>query len=157
MTGRVAGRTGGRLGDVSPPTAADIVGPRPTRRRPSAVVAVMALVTMGLAGCSESRPVTIVSECTTDVLVDWLYRSQGGADVVNQDYVIEAGENVYADAVETEYIALLADGEVLAETSLPADQLDEDGANQFPPMTIPAEACDRLDPAAVSESDDGGY
>lgn len=117
----------------------------------------MVLVTMGLAGCSESRPVTIVSECTTDVLVDWLYRSQGGADVVNQDYVIEAGENVYADAVETEYIALLADGEVLAETSLPADQLDEDGANQFPPMTIPAEACDRLDPAAVLESDDGGY
>ncbi len=117
----------------------------------------MTLAAVALTACSQSRQVTITSECETDVLVDWLYRSEGGSDVVEQGYVIEAGEHVYADAVETEYIALLTDGEILAETSLPADQLDDDGANPFPPMTIPAETCDRLDPAPVSGSDDNGY
>lgn len=117
----------------------------------------MTLAAVALTACSQSRQVTITSECETDVLVDWLYRSDGGSDVVEQGYVIEAGEHVYADAVETEYIALLTDGEILAETSLPADQLDEDGANPFPPMTIPAEACDRLNQAPGSGSDDNGY
>lgn len=110
-----------------------------------------------LTACSEARSVTITSPCETDVLVDWVYRSLGGTDVVQEDTVIEAGEHVYTDAVETEYIALLSDGEVLAETSLPADQLDQDGANPFPPMTIPAAACSRLTSAPASDSGTGGY
>lgn len=159
MTDPAATRTGGRLGAVPPPTIADIDGLRPAGRARRRLVAavVMVLPALFLTACSQSRQVTINSECGTDVLVDWLYRSQGGSDVVEEGYVIEAGEHVYADAVETEYIALLVDGEVLAETSLPADLLDEDGANPFPPMTLPAEACDRLEPAPVSESGDGGY
>ncbi len=142
-----ADRAGGTLGDV-PRTSVDTLG---------RTAAALALATVLLAACSQSRPVTITSPCDTDVLVDWLYRSQGGSDVVTEDYVIEAGEHVYSDAVETEYIALTVDGRILAETSLPADKLDDEGANAFPPMAIPAEACSELTPATDDGSGTGGY
>jgi hypothetical protein len=113
----------------------------------------MVAVALLLTSCSAARSVTITSPCETDVLVDWVYRSQGGTDVLQENTVVLAGENTYADSVDTEYIALLADGEVLAETSLPANQLDDEGANPFPPITLSADACSRLTPAPASDSD----
>lgn len=128
----------------------DTVDPWLIRRVGGGLPLLVLVATIGLTACSQSRQVTITSPCATDVLVDWHYRSQGGNDVVLENTVIEAGEHVYTDAVETEYIALIARGEVLAETSLPADQLDTDGANPFPPMTLPADACAALNPAPAS-------
>lgn len=126
--------------------------PLPTHRRILLLGPALLSTMVLLTACQATRTGTITSECQDEVQVFERYRVTGGVDVMSDDpFTVKPGTVDYANGVDVEYSALVDEsGAVIAEATMPADQLDDQGENPFPAMVIPAEACDRLTPVEGS-------
>lgn len=113
----------------------------PTGRRLRLVVpAVLLASPFVLVACNHARSASVVSECADDVLVDF----RGAPDETWDPTVVtpegtSLGVSSNVDRVWYES----ADGEILNEVSLTADELADSDVD-FPTLTIRAEHCDQL-------------
>ena len=99
-----------------------------------------ALMVLVFAGCQYARSLPIVSPCAVDVRIDIV--DQDGHEGWSEGLIVSPEGTTGGVGTEDSYFAIVGpSGEVLAETSLPNDELDEEGKNDFPPLQIPEELC----------------